>query len=87
MARTFKRIDPLQEHKEKVKEVVKVLPEGWRKDFYNRNKAYDTRAGSKLLENVVAGRSSDIGILYAMQNLHKWYARKEKKTAKGERHD
>lgn len=87
MGRAIKRINPMDVYRSEVKEVLQKLPEGWRKDFYGRNPQYDTRDWSKRLENVVIYRSSDAGLLKAMQNLQKWYARKATKAAKGERHD
>ena len=60
-----------QAFRERLEKLKPNLPVGYKAKFFKANPDYDTASGATLLNNVIAGRSTDTTILEALEKMAK----------------
>lgn len=65
------RVDPGVECKRRVAAIKSQLPKGVKAIITKEHSEYDTIAGGRLIDNVIAGKSSDLKLTEILEEIAK----------------
>lgn len=65
------RVSPIQDLKNRVSEIRDDLPVSYRKIIYQHYAKYNTKAGRRLIANVVDLRSTDVALTEILEKIHR----------------
>lgn len=63
------RVDPGADCKRRVKLIKKKLPKNIKQKIFQDHKEYDTASGTRLIDNVIAGRSADLKLTEILETI------------------